>query len=98
MYVKRIVRHKFVLKSNLQIENPDRQTFLIAPLPIIDNEKHRAVKGYMWAVRNALTGDVYFHYEYGLLQRRYRTQTYRKLTSAPPSTFSALFMDGTASE
>ena len=148
MYVKRIVRHKFVLRSELQIEDPDRQTFLIAPLPetirpksmadatlladilinkyvyhlpfyrqiqkykelgvvlndatindwfaavceklrplydklreqimsseyiqvdestlpVIDNEKHRAVKGYMWAVRNALTGDVYFHYDMG---------------------------------
>ena len=148
MYVKRIVRHKFVLRSQLQIEEPDRQTFLIAPLPetirpksmadaslladilinkyvyhlpfyrqiqkykelgvvlndatindwfaavceklrplydklraqimssdyiqvdestlpVIDNEKHRAVKGYMWAVRNALTGDVYFHYDMG---------------------------------
>ena len=148
MYVKRIVRHKFVLKSSLQIEDPDRQTFMIAPLPetirpksmvdaslladilinkyiyhlpfyrqiqkykelgvllndatindwftsvcerlrplyeklreqimssdyiqvdestlpVIDNEKHRAVKGYMWAVRNALTGDVYFHYDMG---------------------------------
>ena len=148
MYVKRIVRHKFVLRSQLQIEEPDRQTFLIAPLPetirpksmadaslladilinkyiyhlpfyrqiqkykelgvllndatindwftsvcerlrplydklreqimssdyiqvdestlpVIDNEKHRAVKGYMWAVRDALTGDVYFHYDMG---------------------------------
>lgn len=148
MYVKRIVRHKFVLRSQLQIEDPDRRTFLIAPLPetirpksmadaslladilinkyiyhlpfyrqiqkykelgvllndstindwftsvcerlrplydklreqimssdyiqvdestlpVIDNEKHRAVKGYMWAVRNALTGDVYFHYDMG---------------------------------
>ena len=148
MYVKRIIRHKFVLRSQLQIEDPDRQTFLIAPLPetirlksmadatlladilinkyvyhlpfyrqiqkykelgvvlndatindwfaavceklrplydklraqimssdyiqvdestlpVIDNEKHRAVKGYMWAVRNALTGDVYFHYDMG---------------------------------
>ena len=148
MYVKRIVRHKYVLKSSLQIEDPDRQTFLIAPLPetirpksmvdailladilinkyiyhlpfyrqiqkykelgvllndatindwftsvcerlrplydklreqimssdyiqvdestlpVIDNEKHRAVKGYMWAVRDALTGDVYFHYDMG---------------------------------
>ena len=148
MYVKRIVRHKFVLRSQLQIEDPDRHAFLIAPLPetirpkgmadaslladilinkyvyhlpfyrqiqkykelgvllndatigdwfaavceklrplydklreqimsseyiqvdestlpVIDNEKHRAVKGYMWAVRNALTGDVYFHYDMG---------------------------------
>ena len=34
-------------------------------LPVIDNEKHRAVKGYMWAVRDALTGSVYFHYDMG---------------------------------
>ena len=33
MYIKRIVRHKFVLRSELQIEDPDRQAFLIAPLP-----------------------------------------------------------------
>ena len=148
MYIKRTVRHKFVLKSSLQIEDPDRQTFLIAPLPetiipkgmaseslladiligkyvyhlpfyrqiqkykelgvvlsdatigdwfaavcsrlrplydrlrarimesdyiqvdestlpVIDNEKHRAVKGYMWAVRNPLTGESYFHYDMG---------------------------------
>ena len=148
MYIKRIVRHKFVLKSSLQITDPNRQTFLIAPLPetiipkgmaseslladilinkynyhlpfyrqiqkfkelgvllsdatindwfvavcsklrplydklraqimsseyiqvdestlpVIDNEKHRAVKGYMWAVRDALGGDVYFHYDMG---------------------------------
>ena len=148
MFKKRTIRHKFVLKSNLQIENPDRQAFLIAPLPltvipkgmaseslladilinkyiyhlpfyrqiqkykelgvvlndatindwfaavcaklrplyerlrveimskdyiqvdestlpVIDNEKHRAVKGYMWAVRDALGGSVYFHYDNG---------------------------------
>ena len=33
MYIKRIVRHKFVLKSSLQIEDPDRQAFVTAPLP-----------------------------------------------------------------
>ena len=93
MYVRRVVRHKFVLKSRLQMEDPDRRTFLIAPLPetirpksmadaslladILINkyiyhlpfyrqiQKHRAVKGYMWAVRDALTGDVYFHYDMG---------------------------------
>lgn len=148
MYKERIVRHKFVLRSRLQIEDPDRQAFEIAPLPevvipkgmaseslladilinkyvyhlpfyrqiqkykelglvlsdatigdwfaavcsklrplydrlreeimskdyiqvdestlpVIDNEKHRAVKGYMWAVRDALGGSVYFHYDMG---------------------------------
>lgn len=148
MYIDRTVRHKFVLKSNLQIEDPGKQTFVIAPLPemiipkgmaseslladilidkyvyhlpfyrviqkykelgvllsdstigdwfnavcsklrplydklrekimssdyiqvdestlpVIDNEKHRAVKGYIWAVRDAVYGDVYFHYDMG---------------------------------
>ena len=148
MYIDRIARHKFVLKSSLQMEDPDRQTFEIAPLPemiipkgmaseslladilinkyfyhlpfyrqiqkykelgvilsdatiddwfaaacaklrplydrlreqimkkdyiqvdestlpVIDNEKHRAVKGYMWAVRDAVGGSVYFHYDMG---------------------------------
>ena len=148
MFKKRTIRHKFVLKSALQIEDPDRQAFVIAPLPetiipkgmasaslladilinkyiyhlpfyrqiqkykelgvllndatindwfaavcaklrplydrlreeimskdyiqvdestlpVIDNEKHRAVKGYMWAVRDALGGSVYFHYDNG---------------------------------
>jgi transposase len=148
MYIKRIVRHKFVLKSSLQIKEPEKQTFKIAPLPlapihkcmasssiladiiiekffyhmpfyrviqkykelgvsissstmgdwyaaaceklkilydklkddvfnsdyiqvdestlpVIDNEKHRAVKGYMWVVRNANTGDAIYHYDFG---------------------------------
>ena len=148
MYIDRTIRHKFVLKSSLQVENPDRQTFVIATmpetiipkgmaseslladilidkyayhlpfyrviqkyrelgvvlsdstigdwfsavcsrlrplydrlrerimssdyiqvdestLPVIDNEKHRAVKGYIWAVRDAVCGDVYFHYDMG---------------------------------
>jgi len=148
MYIHRIIRHKYVLKSKLQIENPERQTFLIAPLPpaalhkcmadvslladiiinkylyhlpfyrvieiykelgvtisastindwlkavvgkvkplydllrayvlacdyvqvdestlpVIDNEKHRAVKGYVWSVVNVMTGDRFFFYEHG---------------------------------
>ena len=152
--VKRTVRHKFVLKSGLQIEDPDRRTFEIAPLPVtplpkcmaseslladiilqkfmyhmpfyrviqkykelgvtisdstmndwyaatcgklkllydilrrevmsrdyiqvdestlpvIDNEKHRAVKGYMWCARAVETGLVAFHYDMG--SRSYET-------------------------
>ena len=148
MYIERISRHKFVLRSRLQMEDPDRRSFEIAPLPetiipkgmaseslladilinkyfyhlpfyrqiqkykelgavlsdatmndwfarvcsrlrplydrlrerimetdyiqvdestlpVIDNEKHRAVKGYMWAVRDAVGGSVYFHYDMG---------------------------------
>lgn len=148
LYVKRIVRHKFVLKSSLQITDPDRETFVIAPLPpmplpksmassslladilvnkyifhipfhrqieiykkcgvslssstigdwfaavcdklrplynqlrvevfqsryiqmdestlpVVDNEKHLARKGYIWVARDALTGNLFFFYEEG---------------------------------
>ena len=33
MYIDRTIRHKFVLKSSLQVENPDRQAFITAPMP-----------------------------------------------------------------
>ena len=148
IYVRRIIRHKLVLKSNLQIQDPDRRPFELAPippmplpkcmaseslltdiilqkflyhlpfyrviqkykelgvsisdstmndwyaatceklkllydilmrevlskdyiqvdestLPVIDNEKHRAVKGYMWCVRAVTDRLVAFHYDMG---------------------------------
>ena len=148
MYIRRIIRHKFVLKSNLQVADPDRKAFRIAALPpaplhkcmadaslladiviskyvyhlpfyrvmetykelgvsisastindwfkavvgkvkpiydllrahvlacdyvqvdestlpVIDNEKRRAVKGYVWSVVNVMTGDRFFFYEHG---------------------------------
>ena len=34
-------------------------------LPVIDNEKKRAVKGYVWVVRNAVSGEVFFYYKDG---------------------------------
>ena len=34
-------------------------------LPVISDEKSRAVKGYVWVVRNAVDGDVFFHYTNG---------------------------------
>lgn len=33
MYIRRIIRHKYVLKSKLQMTNPDRKAFEIATLP-----------------------------------------------------------------
>lgn len=148
MYVRRIIRHKLVLKSNLQIKEPERKAFEMAPLPVmplpkcmaseslltdiilqkffyhmpfyrviqkykelgvkisdstmndwyaatceklkllydilerevlssnyiqvdestlpvIDNEKHRAVKGYMWCVRSVEGKLVVFYYDMG---------------------------------
>ncbi len=148
VYIHRIVRHKYALKSHLQIAHPERKAFEIAALPaaplhkcmasasilsdiilhkylyhmpfyrviqkyrelglslsastlndwfaatceklkplydclrdevlskdyiqvdestvpIIDNEKHRTVKGYMWCVRDAVAGNLFFHYDMG---------------------------------
>ena len=149
LYIDRTVRHKFVLKSSLQIEDPDRQAFVIAPapesviprgmaadslladifigkyvyhlpfyrqiqkykemgavlsdatvgdwfaavctklrplydalreevlssdyiqidestIPVMKEEKpHKAAKEYMWVIRDAVRGPVYFHYDGG---------------------------------
>ena len=35
IYVRRIIRHKLVLKSNLQIKDPERNAFELAPLPVM---------------------------------------------------------------
>ncbi len=34
-------------------------------IPVIDNEKKRAVKGYLWVVRDPVNGEVFFHYDRG---------------------------------
>lgn len=34
-------------------------------VPVIDNEAHMAVKGYMWVARDAVGGDAFFHYALG---------------------------------
>ena len=148
MYIRRIIRHKFVLKSRLQVVDPDRKAFEIAALPpaplhkcmagatlladiiiskyryhlpfhrviegyrelgvsispstindwfkavvgklkpihdllrahilacdyvqvdestlpVIDNEAHRAVKGYVWSVVDVMSADRFFFYEHG---------------------------------
>ncbi len=153
MYICRIIRHKFVLKSKLQIEKPYRKAFEIAALPpaplhkcmadaslladiiiskyhyhlpfyrviesykelgvsisastindwfksvvgklkpiydllrahvlacdyvqvdestlpVIDNEAHRAVKGYVWSVVDVMAEDRFFFYEHGFQSAR----------------------------
>ena len=39
-------------------------------LPVIDKEKKRAVKGYVWVVRDVGTGLVFFHYDKGSRSRQ----------------------------
>lgn len=34
-------------------------------VPVIDNEKHRAVKAYLWVVRDVMQKRVFFHYDKG---------------------------------
>ena len=34
-------------------------------IPVIDNEKRKTRKGYMWCVRDVLGGSVFFHYDLG---------------------------------
>ena len=34
-------------------------------IPIIDNEKHKTVKGYIWMVRAVMRDLVFFHYDHG---------------------------------
>jgi transposase len=34
-------------------------------IPVIDNEKHRAVKSYLWVVRSVMKNLVFFHYDKG---------------------------------
>lgn len=34
-------------------------------VPVIDNEKHRAVKAYLWMVRSVMDNLVFFHYDKG---------------------------------
>jgi len=51
------LREKIMSSDYIQVDE--------STLPVIDNEKCRAVKGYIWAVRDAVSGDVYFHYDMG---------------------------------
>ncbi len=39
-------------------------------LPVVDNEKQRAVKGYVWAVHSPDTAEVFFHYDRGSRSER----------------------------
>jgi hypothetical protein len=34
-------------------------------IPIINNEKHQAIKGYIWMVRAVTDQLVFFHYDHG---------------------------------
>lgn len=35
-------------------------------VPVVNNEKHRTVKSYLWVVRSVMKNIVFFHYDKGL--------------------------------
>ena len=51
-------------------------------LPVIDNEKHRAVRGYVWSVVNVMTGDRFFFYEHGSRSTRVAMGLLKDFTGA----------------
>ena len=52
-----ILRRQILSSEYVQIDE--------SVIPVIDNEKHKARKGYEWCVRDAVTGDVMFYYDRG---------------------------------
>lgn len=52
-----LLRRRVISSDYIQVDE--------STLPVIDNQKKRAVKGYLWAVRNPDTGEVFFHYDNG---------------------------------
>ena len=51
-------------------------------MPVIDNEKRRAVKGYVWSVVNVMTGDRFFFYEHGSRSTRVAMGLLKDFTGA----------------
>ncbi len=52
-----LLKHKILSSDYIQVDE--------SVIPVMDNEKHKAKKGYEWCVRDGITGDVMFHYDRG---------------------------------
>lgn len=46
-------------------------------LPIINNEKHQAIKGYIWMVRAVMDQLVFFHYDHGSRAQKVAMQLFK---------------------
>lgn len=57
-----ILRERVLTSDYIQVDE--------STLPVIDNEKKRAVKGYLWVLRNPVSGEVFFHYDGGSRSQR----------------------------
>jgi transposase len=46
-------------------------------IPIINNEKHKTIKGYLWMVRAVMPGLVFFHYDHGSRAQKVALQLFK---------------------
>ncbi|PKL24379.1 MAG: IS66 family transposase [Spirochaetae bacterium HGW-Spirochaetae-2] len=46
-------------------------------VPIINNEKHKTIKGYLWIVRAVMPGLVFFHYDQGSRAQKVALQLFK---------------------
>ena len=67
IYVRRIVRHKLALKSNLQIKDPERNAFELAPLPVMPLPKCMASESLLTDI---ILQKFFYHMPfYGVIQK-----------------------------
>jgi len=51
-------------------------------IPIINNEKHKTVKGYIWMVRAVMADLVFFHYDHGSRAQKVALELFRNYQGA----------------
>lgn len=56
------LREKVLATDYLQVDE--------TTIPVVHNEKHKAVKGYLWMVRSVMEREVFFHYDQGSRAQR----------------------------
>ena len=69
IYIRRVVRHKLVLKSHLQIQNPDRKPFELAPVPAMPLPKCMASESLL---ADIIIGKFIYHMPFYRVIRKYK--------------------------
>lgn len=73
----KLLRERVMASEYIQVDE--------SVVPVIDNEKHRARKGYEWCVRDGLTGNLFFWYDRGSRSKK----TARELLGGYRGTFQS---------
>jgi transposase len=60
-------------------------------IPIIDNEKRKTVKGYIWMVRAVMANLVFFHYDHGSRAQKVALELFKNYQGAIQSNHSAYY-------